>query len=435
MDGSSENIRDYLASAELSPSSLESGDKIRLAVHSLQLNPNAYFARLDLIKWQYGEEALEYNGKVLDKLEQIEPELAQIGNRAAMSFCAAKIAMEIHKFDRYGDMSLDHFIKVQYNNAKKTVRDLYVRKIGKGRPKKAATNKDAEYRARIDAEFAEVFGSRSVYEILKELLTGYGVSAPGEKHTKTEWQELILNNAAFQASRNEVHEMLEEETASAPAIEYEEHRHDDDTQEQSHSTTSLENDMQKSVMSRYANEHEKDVKIVKDGQVGGKIVPDEKTGRPKKVGWHLAQLTYLQYDMSAEELAAALAALKEHGTPQYVGAPYVPPTPPEPEPAMPDFEEFKVYFLKDRKKCTAKQRVDNQVALEVMRLYGWEGLDGYRKIFARLGEDYASKKAAELGEKPDAAKKLTKDAVRGMVERGSRMLDTFMHSSEIGYDQ
>jgi hypothetical protein len=416
MDGSSKIIKDYLASAELSPQSHKAGDNIRLAVHALMLNPNGYWARTRLIEWQFGEKAFDHDGKVLDKLEKIEPELAILANQAAMSFCAAKIAMEIHKFDRYGKYSLDQFIMLQYYNARQTVRDYYVDEIGKGRPKNAAANKDKEYKARINEEFAEVFGSRSVREIVKELLTGYDVSAPEEKHTKTEWQELLLNNAAFQDGRNEILEIFEEETASVPAIEYEEHRYDDDTeQQQSHSTTSLENDMQKSMMSKYANEHKKDVKIVKEGQVGGKIVPDEKTGRPKKVDWHLAQLTYLQYDMSSEELAAALAALKEHGTPQYAGAPYAPPPPSEPEPAMPDFEEFKVFFLDRRNSNTPREKIYDQVDLEILKKYHWEKITNRFKILGLLGDNLPFTVADEIGEDRSEAEKLTEGVVRGVI--------------------
>jgi hypothetical protein len=426
-----EKQRDYLASAELSPQNHKVGDAVRLAVHVLMLHPNAYFARTTLIEWQYGAKAFDHDGKVLDKLERIEPELAKVANQAAMSFCAARIASYIYKFDRYGKQSLDEFIEGEYDYARKKVREYYVKGIGKGRERKeTGTHKDAEYRTRIDAEFAEEFGGRNVFKLIEEMMAARGIEGePSEKHTKTEWQELFLNNAALQASRNEIREIFEEETASTPAIEYEERRRDDDAQEPSHSTTSLENDMQKSMMARYGNRHEKDVKVAKEQQIDGEWIPDETTGRLKKVRWHFEQMPFLQFDMSAEELAAAIAALKEHGTPQYVGTPYAPPPPPpEPATAMPDFEEFKAYFLDDRKDNTPKQRIDSQVTLEAMRLYGWEGVDGYRKIFARLGEDYSIKIAAELGEKPGEAGKLTKDALRGMVERGRKALDSFMHS-------
>jgi hypothetical protein len=120
---------DYLDPLELCPKDRAEGEKVKVAVHALMLNPNYFSARLVLMMYVFGNNALYFIGKspVFVELRDRNRELFELANQVAMAFCSYKLAQCIYKYDRRS-YSLKSFIWHIYRYAKETVKG-YVKKV------------------------------------------------------------------------------------------------------------------------------------------------------------------------------------------------------------------------------------------------------------------------------------------------------------------
>ncbi|NLI19984.1 MAG: hypothetical protein GX418_00315 [Clostridiales bacterium] len=114
---------DFLDPSELCPNDPAQGERVKVAVHALMLNPNDFQARLLLIQYAFGINALNFIGKypVFDEIRNRDRELFELANQVAMAFCCYKLARSIYKYDRYKH-SLRSFVWLVYQYAKDTVR-------------------------------------------------------------------------------------------------------------------------------------------------------------------------------------------------------------------------------------------------------------------------------------------------------------------------
>ncbi len=349
---------DYLDPLELCPNDPAEGERVKIAVHALMLNPNDYQARFLLLQYTFGENALFYIGKnpVFQEMRDQDREFFELANQVAMAFCCYKLARCIHKYDRH-KYSLHSFIWHVYRYAKDTVKG-YARTAPGAHaiPDPDNPQKVREYIVSLNSD-------------ARDTLT---------YHMVTQWVEAVS-----------------------------------------------------SVLSRHAADFGVPADIVRTRQVGGvtEVVtaPDGLQHHIRR-GHHEEQLLYDTLDMSPEECDRALAALNEHHAPLYSEDPAKRHSTLSAE----EFGSFTRFYLENSKNNTFNQAVNNEVNLEIGRLYLCESTS-LAGILDTLGPDYPQQVAMKL-DNPSNAKKpepLTPVKVRSRVYQNILpMLTDFMKKRE-----
>lgn len=349
---------DYLDPLELCPNDPAKGERVKVAVHALMLNPNDMPSRFILLQYGFGDDALNYTGKfpVFEKLRYQDRELFELANQVAMAFCCYKLAQSIYKYDRY-KYSLKSFIGHMYYYAKKTVE-------------------------------------------------GYAKNAPGAKK-KSDFPEPVSIR------------------------EYEVKRKAEDKDDRDYHTITQWADAVTAVLSGHQNVFGNPVNVDKTKQTGGVtvvVVGPDGSRHKVKTGYTEEQLLYIEFDMSLDECQRAIAFLKANGTKFYNDA-----APKQHDTlSAAEFDSFRLYYLEHSAKNTFNQVVNNEVNLEIGRLYLLER-SSLAGILDTLGADYPERVAEKMDGRANAKKPepLTRIKVRGRIYQNIKpMLDNFMKERE-----
>ena len=428
-------LRDYLTPSELCPSNTQYGESVRLAVHALQLNPNAIWARLRLLVYTFGSDCLDYNGGVLD-MTNGGAMLKETANRAAMAMCGASLARGIHKYDRYEE-PLKKFVWKIYNNSRRTVREIYAKEIGSKEIDPMKKSVDEEFNKRFQKESIRkgMFKNADFYDVIVEM---FGVCDGKPKEIKSgrkelenlytinEWKALLLSYDLDSKTKGSLIEIIseaqaefEESSKHSPGQEYREFSNNDANDaadsDRVWSINTSKTEKAKSVLSSHENDYANIVNTVQTITIPQTII----AGGEKKEKGKRIKLKHLQYSMSISELERALRALEEKNTRQLTDD-------------LPSFNEYKEFYFAHSKWSTPRFRIANHVNIEIARICTWEGIDNKDEILNIVGVDYPKKIAEEIGEDVKYAKTLSAEKVRGIRDQNHypmfTMFNEFMNS-------